>query len=92
MFNRLKKKWGVNAWQLLLILVTFALGGSLCGYMGRELLELTGIRNPVWRVPLYILLVTLLWPICVLVISIFFGQFPFFRNYLHKIFKRFGGK
>lgn len=92
MFNRLKSKWKVSGWQLTLILVTFALGGSLCGYLGRQLLQVFDIEQAAIRIPLYVILVTLLWPICVIVISIPFGQFPFFRNYLRKMFARLRGR
>jgi hypothetical protein len=82
------KKWGVGWLQLVLILCTFALGGSLCGYVAKLLMHYTGIgRGVVWII-IYILLVTILWPICVLIISILTGQFPFFRNYIRKIGKR----
>jgi len=92
MFERLKQKWKVNGWQLLLILVTFALGGSLCGYLGRQILNLFNINETAIRVPLYIVLVTILWPLCVILISIPFGQFRFFKNYIRKIFSRFRPK
>jgi uncharacterized membrane protein YwzB len=92
MFGRLKEKWKVNGWQLLLILVTFALGGSLCGYLGRLLLGYMNIEQAVVRIPVYVVLVTILWPFCVLAISIPFGQFPFFRNYLRKMFRRLRGR
>jgi formyltetrahydrofolate-dependent phosphoribosylglycinamide formyltransferase len=42
-----------------------------------------------WAV-IYILLVTLIWPLAVLLISIPFGQFTFFSNYLRKIGRRMG--
>jgi hypothetical protein len=88
MFNRLKKKWGVGGFQLILIIATFALGGSLCGYLGKLLLQLTGIERGVLWIVLYILLVTILWPVCVLAISILTGQFSFFLAYIKKIGKR----
>lgn len=92
MFDRLKQKWNVNGWQLALILVTFALGGSCCGYLGRRILNLFEIEESLLRIPLYIILITLLWPVCVLVISIPLGQFPFFRAYLKRVFRFFGPK
>ena len=69
MFKKLKAHWNVNGINLVLIIATFALGGSLCGYAGRKILLLTDLeKGPVWIV-LYLLLITLLWPICVLLIS-----------------------
>jgi formyltetrahydrofolate-dependent phosphoribosylglycinamide formyltransferase len=90
MFARLQQKWKVSGWQLLLILCTFALGGSLCGYLGRLIIQPLNIENALLYGTVYFTLVTLLWPFCVLVISIPFGQFAFFRNYLRKMGSRFG--
>ncbi len=92
MFERLKARWKVNTINLLLIIATFALGGSLCGYAGRRLLLLTNLEKGIAWVVLYVLLVTLLWPVCVLLISIPLGQFAFFRRYIIRIGKKMSGK
>jgi formyltetrahydrofolate-dependent phosphoribosylglycinamide formyltransferase len=90
MFEKLQKKWKVNGLQLTLILCTFAIGGSLTGYTGRKLMPLLGIGpNWLWII-VYIILITLIWPVAVLLISIPFGQFRFFTSYLKKIGKRMG--
>jgi hypothetical protein len=90
MFDRLRKKWKVNGFQLLLILCTFAIGGSMTGYVGKRIMPLFGIDTPWLFVPVYILLVTILWPVMVLIVSIPFGQFTFFVSYLKKIGRRMG--
>jgi formyltetrahydrofolate-dependent phosphoribosylglycinamide formyltransferase len=90
MFNRLKEKWKVNGWQLTLILCTFALGGSLCGFFTREIITPLHIENAFVYGTLYFVFLTLLWPICVVLISIPLGQFVFFKNYLFKMAGRFG--
>ena len=92
MFEKLKARWKVNTLNLLLVIATFALGGSLCGYAGRKLLLLTNLEKGVAWIILYILLVTLLWPVCVLLISIPLGQFAFFKNYIIKVWKKLSGK
>ncbi|MFZ4058662.1 MAG: DUF6787 family protein [Ferruginibacter sp.] len=92
MLEKLKQRWGVNGFNLLLIIITFAIGGSSCGYLGRKILNTFGLEGGILWVFLYIILVTLLWPICVLVISIPMGQFTFFKKYLQKISKRFKKK
>lgn len=90
MLDKLKKKWNVSGIQLILILCTFAIGGSLCGYAARQIMQLTALdKNVLWWV-LYILLVTILWPIAVILVSIVFGQFPFFIRYLSRIGKKIG--
>ncbi len=92
MFTKLKQRWKVNGLNLLLIIVTFALGGSLCGYLGRKLMQLSNLEKGVIWFMLYVILVTLLWPLCVLLISVFTGQFLFFKQYLLKIWGRVNGK
>jgi|688.fasta_scaffold02196_15 folate-dependent phosphoribosylglycinamide formyltransferase PurN len=90
MFKKLKQRWKVNNLNLFLVICTFAIGGSLCGWVGRKILLFTGLeKNGLWFF-LYILLITLLWPVCVLLLSIPLGQFRFFRNYIAKIFRRLG--
>jgi hypothetical protein len=90
MLEKLKQKWGVNNLNLFLIICTFALGGSLCGYLGRKLLFFIGIeKGSIQYIISYIIAMTLLWPLSVITISIVTGQFSFFKNYLAKIFKRF---
>jgi formyltetrahydrofolate-dependent phosphoribosylglycinamide formyltransferase len=92
MLKKLQQHWKVNTINLILIISTFALGGSLCGLAGKKLIMLTGIENGfVWGL-LYIIMITLLWPLCVLLISIPLGQFSFFKNYLYKIWGRISNK
>lgn len=91
MFERLQQKWKVNGWRLLLILITFAVGGSLCGYLGRLVINQLAINQPLIRIILYVVIVTILWPFCVILISIPTGQLLFFRSYLKKIGRRITG-
>jgi hypothetical protein len=92
MLKKLQEKWKVGIGRLVLIITTFALGGSLCGYLGRKLLGLTSMEKGVLWILLYIIIVTILWPLCVIVISIPLGQFSFFKNYLKKVFARISGR
>jgi hypothetical protein len=90
MFEKLRNKWKVNGLQLALILTTFAVGGSLTGYAGRKLMHWLTIDEGWFFLPVYIILLSLLWPLMVLLVSIPFGQFRFFVGYLKKIGKRIG--
>ena len=45
MFQRLQQKWKVNGLQVLLILCTFAIGGSLTGFAGKKLMNLLSIEQ-----------------------------------------------
>lgn len=92
MFEKLKQRWKVNGLNLVLIIATFALGGSLCGYAGRKVLMLTGLEKGVLWIILYVVLITLLWPLCVLLISFPLGQFAFFKRYLIKVWSKMSGR
>ena len=92
MLENLKKHWKVNGLNLALIITTFALGGSLCGYAGRKLLLLTNLDKGVLWFVIYILLITLLWPICVILISIPLGQYGFFKKYLVRVWHKMTGR
>ena len=85
MFERLQNKWKVKGFQLFLIICTFAIGGSLTGFVGKKIMNWLAVPEDwLWAV-IYILLITLIWPLAVLVISIPLGQFRFFNAYIHKI-------
>lgn len=92
MFQKLQQRWQVNGINLALIIITFATGGSLCGYAGRKLMGFAGIEKGALWIILYIILITILWPLAVLLVSVPLGQFGFFKKYIAKIFNRFGGK
>ena len=91
MLEKLQQRWKVNGVNLILIIFTFALGGSLCGIAGRKIMELTLIEKGIIWILAYILLITLLWPLCVILISIPLGQFSFFNKYIHKIWAKITG-
>lgn len=90
MFEKLKQKWKVGATQLALIIFTFAIGGSLTGFAGKKIITLLGIEQDWLWTFVYILLVILLWPVIVLIVSIPFGQFRFFANYVRKLGEKTG--
>ena len=72
-------------WQFALIFTTFALGGSLCARVGSWLLGwMLGEKTVLYWI-IYVPLISLLWPLCVLAVSIPLGQFRFFLNYLRNM-------
>ena len=90
MFEKLRQKWKVNVLQLVLILCTFAIGGSLTGYAAKKIMNTLPIESDwLWAI-IYILLVTIIWPMMVLIISLPFGQFRFFYNYTRKLVQKMG--
>jgi len=90
MFQRLQQKWKVNGLQVLLILCTFAIGGSLTGFAGKKLMNILSIEERWLWVIIYIGVITILWPFSVLIVSLFFGQYRFFTKYIGRIGRRIG--
>src|SRR6185369_5036852 len=90
MFKNLKQKWKVNGLQLALIICTFAIGGSLTGFTAKKIMNRLAIEHDwLWTI-IYILLITIIWPLAVIVISIFFGQFHFFSGYVRRLGEKIG--
>jgi hypothetical protein len=90
MFDGLQKKWNVKGFQLALILCTFALGGSATGFVAKKIMNVLAINEDwLWGV-LYIILITVFWPLMVILISIPLGQFRFFSRYIKKLGARIG--
>lgn len=85
MFKKLKEKWNVSWLQFIFIFTTFAIGGSLCARIGNLVLTYFLSESSIWYWIIYLPLITLLWPFCVLLISIPLGQFKFFTNYIKKM-------
>lgn len=90
MFERLQHKWKVKGFQLFLIICTFAIGGSLTGFVAKKIMNWIAVPEDwLWAV-IYIFLITLIWPLAVLIISIPLGQFRFFKAYIRKIGVKMG--
>lgn len=90
MLEKLQKKWKVKGGQLALIIFTFAIGGSLTGYTARKLMPLLSIEQSWLWIIIYVLLITLLWPLAVLLVSIPFGQYSFFLKYIKRVGAKMG--
>ena len=90
MFARLKDKWGVSGWRLALILITFAVGGSLAGFLAKKVMNILELSQDWLYGIVYILVVTLIWPLSVLMVSILFGQFSFFLDYIKRLGSKMG--
>ena len=73
MFEKLQQKWKVGPLQTVRIIICFALGGSLTGYTAKKIMDMLSVEKDwLWTI-VYILLVTAIWPLAVLTVSIFFG-------------------
>ena len=90
MFARLQQKWKAGPVQIVLIITCFALGGSLTAYSAKKIMDVLSVEKDwLWTI-IYILLVTIIWPLAVLIVSFFFGQFKFFKGYVTRIGQKIG--
>ena len=89
--KRLQEKWKLGTGQFWLVILTFALGGSLSGRLCSFLLKLVFLDKnwAFWLV--YPLFLTILWPFSVIFVSFFTGQFTFFKGYLSRVGSRLLG-
>jgi hypothetical protein len=92
--KKLKERWGITTiYQLLLIIIVFAINGSLSARISSYLMELIGIsvENTHWFIYYLILLVLVLpiYPFLLMGFGYLFGQskffFPFGKRMLSKI-------
>jgi folate-dependent phosphoribosylglycinamide formyltransferase PurN len=83
--NKLREKWGLAPMQFWLVILTFALGGSLSGRLCSYLLKMAFSEKnwAFWLV--YPVVLTILWPFSVLFVSLLTGQFRFFKGYLGRV-------
>lgn len=99
--NKLKEKWGVeNNFQLVIILVVFAVTGSSSVWVGKPLLAFFSVERGnfgaefIWGGLVFllfrILIIFPIYQILLVAIGFIFGQFSFFWNFEKKMLKRIG--
>lgn len=89
----LKERWGITSnFQMLIILVVFAITGSTSAYITRPVLAMIGITkdslNPFIYWPLSLLLILPVYKILLVIIGTLFGQHQFFWNFVKKMLTR----
>lgn len=95
--NKLKSHWNISSnTQLILILLVFAINGSLSGIITKPILSLIGVTKEnvhyVFYWLFYILAITFVYFTLLIVISRLFGQASFFRKFAKRSLSPFGFK
>lgn len=95
--NKLKERWGISSnWQILVIIVVFAITGSTATYIGKPILEFLNITSDSFNAfgywTLRILILFVMYQILLVCIGWVFGQFQFFWNFEKKMLRRIGFK
>ena len=95
--KKLKNKWGITSnFQLIVILIVFAITGSLSLWVAQPLLDLVGADKGTMNVwlyyPLRIIIIFPAYQVLILIVGWVFGQFNFFWNFEKKVLVRLGFK
>ena len=86
----------ISFWQFTLIMVVFAITGSLSLYLTVEFFEIIGLKeenfNPIIFWPIRIILLFFIYQILLLLVALPFGQLQYFWKFEKKILNRIGLK
>lgn len=93
--NKLKERWGITTnFQLIIILLVFALTGSSAAKLASPVVEFFGIHQETsaWYIywSLRILLIFPIYQILLVLFGWIFGQFDFFWAFEKKMLTRLG--
>ncbi len=93
MFEKLKNRWNIKSnFQVVVILIVFAITGSTTVYVQEVIFGLVGITSAthLWiRIPLYILIILPVYNVLLLIVGFLLGQFKFFLDFEKRFFSRF---
>ena len=95
MFQYLKEKWNLKSnFQLVIILIVFAITGSSSLYISKPLMEFLSISTDSMNIISYwilrFIIVTIVYQFVLLVVAFVFGQFNWFWNFEKKMLKKMG--
>ncbi len=92
MLGKLKQRWNIKSnFQVIIILVVFAITGSTTVYLKKLIFDWVGINAEtplVAKVIFYIVVILAVYNMLLLIIGFLFGQFRFFREFEKKFFSR----
>lgn len=90
---RLRKRWGVSARQVFIILLVFACTGFTVMFLKRPVVgAITGGEQSTLFSVLYYLFILPIYNLLLLVYGFLFGQFRFFLDFEKKFFRRLLGR
>jgi manganese efflux pump family protein len=91
--SNFKQRWNITSnWQLIVIIIVFAVTGSSSAYLAKPFLAFLGItKNNVslWiYYPLYIILIFPVYQVLLVFFGFLFGQFKFFWQFEFKMLRQ----
>jgi hypothetical protein len=92
MLEKLKHRWNMKSnFQVVIILIVFTITGSTTVYLKKlvfDLINITPETHLLIKIPLYILVVLIVYNLLLLLVGLVFGQFRFFWEFEKKFFSR----
>jgi hypothetical protein len=93
MIKYLKEKWDLKSnFQLVIILIVFAITGSSSLYVSKPLMEFLSITTDSMNILSYwilrFLIVSVVYQFVLLIVAFIFGQFNWFWNFEKKMLKK----
>ena len=95
--EKLKERWGINHnWQIIVILMVFAITGSTASYIGKPILNYLNITSEnfgffgYWVIRIVLLFI--MYQFMLVFFGWLFGQHKFFWNFEKKMLSRIGLK
>ena len=93
--NKLKLKWGIESnFQIIIILIVFAITGSLSLVVSDPMLNFIGLEkesvSPWIFTPLRLIIVFPVYQVLILIVGFVFGQFKFFWQFEKKMLIKMG--
>ncbi len=95
--EKLKQRWGLTSnFQVLVIIIVFAINGSFAAHIGEPITDFFGLSsettNPFIFWSIRIILVFVVYQTTLPIVGYCFGQFKFFWNFTKKMLSRMGLK
>ncbi len=92
-FKKIKKRWGIYSnTQFIIIIIVFAITGSLALYISHPILELLKLNSKIKSQLLYystrLIIIFPIYQIVLIIVGTLFGQFNFFWNLEKKTINR----
>lgn len=95
--DKLKARWDIeHNWQIIVILIVFAVTGSTASYIGKPILSFLNITTETfssfgyWTIR--IILLFIVYQFLLVFFGWLFGQYKFFWNFEKKMLRRLGLK
>ncbi|MGA1226868.1 MAG: DUF6787 family protein [Tamlana sp.] len=95
--EKLKERWGIDTnWQIVVILIVFAITGTTASYIGKPILSHLNITTESFGLFIYwfirIILLFIMYQFLLVFFGWLFGQHKFFWNFEKKMLSRLGLK